>query len=251
MSTAIESPPAARMELVRWATRLGAVTAEALAERQRVSVASARARLLACERAGLLSRWRPLTGQPALYTPTRAGLRAAGAGGQRPCQITPANATHAIASAGVAVVLERAYPGHEVIGERELRAEEQECSRALASAVLGTGADGRALLHRPDLVLRGRGDGEWLAVEVELTVKAPRRLLAICRAWARSRCVAGVLYVAAPAVERPLQRAIEAAEGEGRIAVLALAALAGLGPDPEAESASEQGPSRRTIPVEP
>ena len=63
-------------------------------------------------------------------------------------------------------------------------------------------AGGAPLLHRPDLVLwpAERRRALPVAVEVELTVKAPRRLLEICRAWARCRCVAGVLYLAAPEV---------------------------------------------------
>jgi ribosome biogenesis protein Nip4 len=65
-------------------------------------------------------------------------------------------------------------------------------------------------------------------VEVELTVKAPRRLLEICRAWARCRCVAGVIYLAPPEVARALGRAIEKAQAHERVVVVALDAL-GLG----------------------
>ena len=64
-----------------------------------------------------------------------------------------------------------------------------------------------------------------MAVEVELTVKAPRRLLEICRAWARSSCVAGALYLVAPDVERPLARAIAQAHAAGRIAAVPIDAL--------------------------
>jgi hypothetical protein len=225
MSPSIECRAPARLALLDWTARMGAVTAEALARREQMSVTSARARLLAAERAGQLSRRRPLTGQPALYSVTRAGLRAAGIRGLEPCRVSPANALHAIVCAEVAVALERAYPDEEVLGERELRREEQECSSALASAVLGTAVDGRPLLHRPDLVLRSRAGALPLAVEVELTVKSPRRLLSICRAWARSRSVAGVLYVVPPEVQRPLRRAIAGAAAGERIVLVALAAL--------------------------
>ena len=64
-----------------------------------------------------------------------------------------------------------------------------------------------------------------VAVEVELTVKAPRRLLEICLGWARCRCVAGTLYLAAPEVQRPLARAIERAQAGERIVVVTLDAL--------------------------
>jgi hypothetical protein len=63
-------------------------------------------------------------------------------------------------------------------------------------------------------------------------VKAPRRLEAICRAWARSETIAGVLYLAAPQAQGPLQRAIERAHAGSRVIALPLSAL--LGPDAQA-----------------
>jgi Helix-turn-helix domain len=219
-----------RLEIVRWTARMGAVTAPALAARLTASLASASARLVAAERAGLLRRDRPLAGQPALFTVTRAGLHAVGLRQLEPCRVSASGARHLIACASVAVTLERCYPTLEVLGERELRAAERELGAPLASARIGMGYYGGWLLHRPDLVLRSREcDAERpVAVEVELTVKAPRRLSEICRAWARSRSVAGVLYVAAPAVQRALARAIECSEAHEQITVVSLqAALAG------------------------
>jgi hypothetical protein len=229
MSIATKCRPPAQVALLEWTARVGAVTAEALARRERVSVASARARLMAAGRGGLLLRERPLTGQPALYTVTRTGLRAVGIVGMQPPRVTAANARHAIVCAEVAVALECAYPDQRVIGERELRREERQCSAAVTSAVLGSTPNGCPLLHRPDLVLRDDVDGAAVAVEVELTVKSARRLLAICRAWARSRCVDGVLYVAPPEVQRPVQRAIDAAGAGERIALVALSTFGAFG----------------------
>jgi hypothetical protein len=82
-------------------------------------------------------------------------------------------------------------------------------------------------MHRPDLVLwsSSPGLGNPIAVEVELTIKAPRRLEEICRAWARAREVSGVLYLAPPPVERALQRAIERANAAERIVVVSLDSL--------------------------
>jgi len=181
-----------RIAMMRWTARMGAITAEALAAREGTSVASARGRLLASERASLLRRRRPLTGQPALYTITRAGLRACGLSGLDPCHVSASNALHAIVCVEVAVALERCYPHHRVLGERELRRDERERGVALASARLGEAPGGGSLLHRPDLVLwpERSDDGLPVAVEVELTVKAPRRLAHICRAWARCRFIA-------------------------------------------------------------
>ncbi len=229
MSRKVKTYSHGQLELTRWIAGLGAVTAEALALRGEITPASARARLLAAERAGLLRGSRLLVGAPALYVATRGGLRAAGVCGCEPCRVSVANAPHAIACAGAAAVLERAYPDHQVMGERELRRRERESGVALASAQLGEAAGGTPLLHRPDLVLWPRSPHERLpvAVEVELTVKAPRRLLDICRAWARCRCVAGTLYLAAEDVRRPLACAIERAQADERIVLLALDALTG------------------------
>ena len=222
-------PSPERVAIMQWTARIGAVTAEALADRLGVTVASARGQLQVLEKAGWLSRKRPLAQQPALYTATRAGLRIAALQGLDPCRVSASNANHLIVCAWVAAALERCYPDHLVLGERELRRDERERGIPLASARLGIAPDGGTLLHRPDLVLwpeesEDRG-GLPVAVEVELTVKAPRRLADICRAWARCRCVAGVLYLAPPEVGRALHRAIDQAQAGERIVVLGLDAV--------------------------
>jgi hypothetical protein len=255
MVTERRVPSPERVALLHWTACIGAVTAEALAERRGTTVSSARAQLLAAVRAEQLSRHRPLAGQASLFTVTRAGLQACGLRGVDPCRVSASNASHLITCAWVAVRLERAYPDHRLAGERELRREERDCAMPLASACVGVGPDGGPLLHRPDLVLWPAhavasgaapplpsfigGDerpasaapasvpsvGLAVAVEVELTVKAPRRLLEIVRAWGRCRCVAGVVYLAPPDVERALVRAIHRADVEERIVVLPLTVL--------------------------
>ena len=132
---------------------MGAVTAEAVAVHLGVSLASARGRLRAAEGERLLKRCRPLTDHPALYTVTRTGLRKADARGLDPCRVSASNALHLIECARVAAALERCYPDHRVQGERELRGEERERHRALASAELGVSSRGEGSRHRPDLVL--------------------------------------------------------------------------------------------------
>jgi len=216
-----------QLAILSWTARLGAVTAEALARREACTTASARARLLALVRTGLVSRRQLLAGAPSLYTLTRAGLRASGLRGLEPARVSVAGARHAIACAAAAAALERAYPDHTLMGERELRREERAAGAPLASACLREGPGGGQLLHRPDLVLWQGGAAQQLpvAIEVELTVKAPRRLLEICRAWARCRCVAGTLYFAAPDVQRPLARALAHADAGERVGLLGLDAL--------------------------
>jgi hypothetical protein len=218
-----------KRQMLEWINGIGAVTAEALAERESASMASARARLSAAKRAGLLGVRRPLAGQPALYTLTRAGARALGGDGLAPCHVSSSNAQHLIVCAHVAAALEHAYPDHLVIGERELRRRERDAGAPLASARLRgrqSPADGPGL-HRPDLVLWPTAHGHELpvAVEVELAVKAPERLASICRAWARCREVAGVLYLAAPAAERALGKAIASADASVHVVVVPLDAL--------------------------
>lgn len=216
-----------RVAIVQWAARIGAVTAEALADHLATTPASARARLVAAERTQLLASQRPLAGAPSLYTVTKTGLRVADVGGLGPCRVSASNARHLIACAWVAAALERCYPNQRVLGERELRCDEGARGAQLASARVGIGPDGSPLLHRPDLVLWPNGPEDRLpvAVEVELSVKSPRRLANICRAWARCRCVAGTLYLVSPGVGRAVERAVEETRASERIVVVGLQAL--------------------------
>jgi hypothetical protein len=220
-----------RLELLRWTASLGAITAEALSVRDSVSLSSARGRLSAACRDGLLSRARPLSGRPPLFTLTAAGARAAGRPGAASCRVSPSNAGHLIACAQAAGSLERCYPGCLAIGERELRSAERARGRPLASARLAGIHGGPSGLHRPDLVLLAPvGDpSPPVAVEVELSIKAPRRLRAICRAWARCRSVAGVVYLVCAEVEPAVLRAVAAANAGERIAVVRLDALPDAG----------------------
>jgi hypothetical protein len=167
---------------------------------------------------------RPLTGQPTLYTATAAGVRASGLRGLDPCRVSASGAQHLIACAHAAAVLERGYPDHQLSGERELRRRERAAGTPIASTVVSRTSDRGRLLHRPDLVIwpPAGTHGLPLAIEVELTIKAPRRLAAICRAWARSRHVEGALYIAPAEVRRALERAIVAAQARERIAVVPL-----------------------------
>jgi hypothetical protein len=88
----------------------------------------------------------------------------------------------------------------------------------VASAKLGEGRAGRPRLHRPDLAVVGNGGP--IAIEVELTPKAPGRLTQIVRAWRRARCVAEARYYAAPGkTRRAVERAVERAHARERVRV--------------------------------
>jgi hypothetical protein len=197
---------------------VGAGGAAELAALSGIGESATRARLRGLATEGLVGASRVLYGEPALYALTRRGLLSAGRGELDPVVVGASNAAHLAAVARVAVVL--AGEGHRLTGERELRAWERAAGRALASAEVGWARDGSVALHRPDLVCLG--DGLPVAIEVELTVKAPERLGRIVRGWARSRVVAGAVYHAAPAAMRAVERAIDAELAGERVRVVAL-----------------------------
>jgi hypothetical protein len=221
-------PTREQIEIARWTASLGAVTAEALAQRTGVSVASARAKLIAARRRKLLASARPLSGRPMLFTTTRAGLRACQTRDIDVCTVSSSNANHLIMCAATAAILECRYPHHRLIGERELRRDERERGYPLVSAKLAA-SHGRVGLHRPDLVLypQDHDGGLPLAVEVELTIKSPERLVEICRAWARCRTIAGVIYFAPEDVQRALQRAVAKVRAFEQVVVVPLDSLWG------------------------
>jgi len=206
---------------IAWTTALGAITAEALAERDELSIDVARERLDELVGLELLERHSVLVGHPDLYTATIAGRRLARkhaeAGGYtypeglRTARVTIREARHMIACASVAAALERRYPDHRVIGERELHRDERAQRRRLASVDIRRHGERRS--HFPDLVIWPPGtldDPDTppspssasapsalpIAVEVELTLKSKQELTAILRAWANCRHIEAALYYA-------------------------------------------------------
>ncbi len=204
--------------ILDWLAAIGAGSAGELAASCGLSQRATGARLRAMEGAGLTRSLRMLHGAPALHVLTRRGLRAAGRPELEPVAISASGFAHLLAVARVAVALGNA--GHRVGGERELRAWERAEGRPLASAEVGLARDGTVALHRPDLVCWG--DGAPIAVEVELTVKAPARLRTIVRGWARSRLVGGVVYYATPSAARALRRALRSESAGERVVVVPL-----------------------------
>ena len=220
--------------ILRWLATTGAAGDDEVALACGITTGAARARLRALQGDGLARSERLLHGAPALHVLTRAGLRAAGRPELGVVALSASSFAHHLAVGRVAAAL--TSRGAEVCGERELRVWECAEGRALASAEVGYLRDGSIALHRPDLVCTGAGLP--IAIEVELTVKAPERLRAIVRGWARSRVVAGVVYYAAPAAARALARALRSEYAEGRVAVLAL------------ERAGELPPFDRRVPTQ-
>jgi DNA-binding transcriptional ArsR family regulator len=204
--------------MLDWLAAIGAGSAGELAASCGLSPRATGVRLRAMEDAGLTRSLRLLHGAPALHVLTRRGLRAAGRPELDPVAVSASGFAHLLAVARVAVALGNA--GHRVGGERELRAWERAEGRPLASAEVGLARDGTVALHRPDLVCWGAGAP--IAIEVELTVKAPARLRTIVRGWARSRLVGGVVYYATPPATRALRRALRSECAGDRVEVIPL-----------------------------
>jgi hypothetical protein len=142
-------------------------------------------------------------------------------------RVSPGAFEHAWQVAAAAVALHRHLPGGELISDREIKAREIASKGELcASAQIGRIGD-RRKLHRPDLAAISTS-GRMLAIEVELSAKAPGRLAQICRGWTRARHVDHVYYLATPKAERAVQRAVSSVKGDGFITVLPLDGVATL-----------------------
>jgi hypothetical protein len=141
--------------VVQWVAVIGAVSAQDVMARFGVGRTVGYRRLRALVDHGLLSRARLVYGQPALYVATREGLTWAAMPQVDPLGVGFATTRDWATCARLAVVLERGER-LEVWGEPRLRAAELETDRPIASAPMGSLADGRPRLGRPDLVLSPR-----------------------------------------------------------------------------------------------
>lgn len=212
-------------ELVDWLARLGACEMRHVQERYGISRSVAYELVARLIEAGLLERLRLLWGEPALLRATRAGIAYCGLA-LSPARLSAHSWRHWSACADAALWIERNWGPEAYISERELVQAEEERQRPLASAQPLSSYDdyGRGL-HRPDLVIRS--DGGQIAVEVELTAKAPKRLEKIIRGWRRCRLVERTIYIcpAGPAY-RAVERAIMLARAGERVELLDLAEIA-------------------------
>jgi hypothetical protein len=256
---------------IAWATALGAITAEALVERDDLSIDIAREQLDELVGLELLERHSVLVDHPDLYTATIAGRRLARkhakAGsytypeGLRTARVTIKDARHTIACASVAAALERRYPGYRVIGERELHRDERRQKRRLASVDIRR--NGKMGSHFPDLVVWPPGTLDHpdtppsptsasapsalpVAIEVELTLKSTQELTAILDTWANARHIEAVLYYAETLkLEERLLDVIEELGAEDVVIVNPLSEvvkeLAGFALEDHLEAAAELG----------
>src|SRR5215207_7268649 len=171
-------------QIVAWIGRIGAVSVEHVARRWEVGRSVSYALVARLADAGLIERVPTLQGDPTLLRATRYGLRYARLG-LSVAKINPGQVDHWLACADVALWAEDRWGAEALMSERELRFAELDCRRPIGSGVVGEHPCGRELLHRPDLLVTDNGSS--VAIEVELTPKAPRRLEHLVRSWRRSR----------------------------------------------------------------
>jgi hypothetical protein len=206
------------LAIVEWIGRVGAATVDQVARRFGLSRTRAYACVGRCVTMGLLDRKHVLHRAPALLVATREGLIGAGLG-LPSVRISPALARHHEACGSVAVWLAEQYPDRSILSDREIRLEESRAGRAIASAKVGELPSGAPRLHRPDFAAVGDG---VVAFEVELTPKAPRRLMGLVRAWRRASQIAQVIYLCDSATLGAVERAIARTCSEERVRVAGL-----------------------------
>jgi DNA-binding transcriptional ArsR family regulator len=146
--------------------------------------------LLRLREAGLVETRRVLVGEPAWVIPTRAGLRAAG-GGFGVWRLRLGSLMHVAAVNDVRLHVRERSPESEWVSERVL-SRERGPGEHLADAVVIT------------------GDGQRVAIEVELTVKSGQRIRAILGELAGRYDT--VLYWCAPGPYRQLCGLAESGE---------------------------------------
>ena len=204
-------------EIVSWIARIGAVDLGHVRRRWAVGRSVGYGLIRRLVEAGLLERVPTLPGDPTLIRATEQGIRYVRLG-LATAKVAPGQVDHWIACADVALWAEEQWGRGSVVSERELRFEELATGKPIGSAVVGDLPGGRPMMHRPDLLVTDNGSS--IAIEVELTPKAPRRLEHLVRCWRRARHLDRVLYVVpAGPTQRALERAIAATHAEERVFV--------------------------------
>jgi hypothetical protein len=201
-------------ELVWLVGRLGVLTVEQAMRATGTGRTATYRRVAALIEAGLLERLDLLRSQPSLLHATREGLRYAGLA-MPVAKVSPGAVDHWLRCATVALDLGECYGRDRVLTEREIVATEALEDRTVAKARLN-GGDYRERFHRADLAVLA--EAGVIAVEVELTPKALRRLEELIRAW-RSAVGGGevseVRYLCEPGQTRRLvERVVERVRAE-------------------------------------
>jgi hypothetical protein len=199
-------------ELVAYVGRQGVVTIDHVMAALGVGRTAAYRRTSACIEARLLERFEFPRVEPSLLRATRRGLRYAELA-LAPVVVSRGSLEHRLRCASAAQLLTAEFDPTEILSERELIAAERLRARpTFTSRLLGPRP------HRPDLAVLT--PERAIAVELELSPKSPRRLVALVEAWKRATWVDEVRYYCEPgATRRAVDRAIERVDAAGRVQV--------------------------------
>jgi hypothetical protein len=200
------------LEVLDFVARHGIVTIEHVMAAFDVGRTAGYRHVASCVEAGQLERVEFPFFESGFLRATRLGLRCSGLG-LSPVSASLVSLPHRLCCVSVALLLAEEFGGKEVLSERELILRERVEESFVCSALL----PGRRR-HRPDLaVLTDEG---VIAIEVELTPKAPRRLETIIAGWRDARCVTEVRYYCEAGVaRRAVERAIERVGAADRVRV--------------------------------
>jgi hypothetical protein len=208
------------LELLRYVGRHGVVRIDQVMVAMEAGRTVTYDRVASCVEAGLLERLDLLRSEPGLLRATRDGLRYAGLG-LPVAVVSPGAVDHLLRCASTAQLLGNHFGHDRVLTERELVLAEQIEGKPIASAKVGEFPSGQPRLHRPDLAVLT--EGSTIAIEVELTPKAPWRLQGLIRSWRRavlSRTVTEVHYHCAPGqTRRAVERAVANVRAEKLVAI--------------------------------
>ena len=162
--------------------------------------------------AGLIEVHPPIGRSGPLLAVTSRGLRLADRRELGPSRVSVWAANHSIVCARVAAWLEGGGVDDTILSEREMLAEERQLGGRFYSAKRTYPDPG---WHRPDLYRLTLQDGEPRehAIEVELTAKAPERLVKIIDAWEghklAEKSTDAIIYLCPPKVVPHVERAVE------------------------------------------
>lgn len=208
------------LELLVYVACQGVVTIEHVMAALGVGRTAAYRRVGHCIDAGLLERLELLRTEPSLLRATRRCLRQLGFDAMPVAEVTAATATHWLRCASLArFLVEREFDSREIWSERDLRLTEVTEGRCPASIKIGGLASDIPRRHRPDLAVIS--PEYTIAVEVELSLKAPRRLETILRGWRRAGDVDEVRYYCPPGpVTRGVERAVSRTQTADKVRIL-------------------------------
>jgi hypothetical protein len=211
------------LEILRWMTRHGVVTAELVGRRffwrprvKDYGKWAAYRRIRALRELGLVLSDKPLLNHPAVLRVTREGARIADVG-LRPAPLVISELRHSLAVVVLTEYLLAEHRGAELVTERELRAERyRELREGARQTEQGRTPDG--LLHIPK---KGKATGglETIALELDLTRKDRRAMERMIRQYDRERVDRIWWYVTPPRVERT-RNLVRELRAQDRIEVL-------------------------------